>query len=70
MPQEFYARAKDKYHYRYPRGESYQVCIARALSAPTVHSRGGRDSLVPCQDIVARLEPVIHELMRFNGPVL
>ena len=28
MPQEFYARAKDKYHYRYPRGESYQVSQA------------------------------------------
>jgi len=45
MPHEFAARQEDKYHYRYPRGESYQ-------------------------DITQRLSPVIHELMRFNHPVL
>jgi broad specificity phosphatase PhoE len=29
MPEEFYARARDKFRYRYPRGESYADVIQR-----------------------------------------
>lgn len=73
MPDEFAARAEDKYHYRYPRGESYQVtsgnCVHQwphhALVTPSLHHHP-----TVAQDIVQRLEPVIHELMRQKNPVL
>jgi broad specificity phosphatase PhoE len=45
MPEDFAARKRDKFHYRYPRGESYQ-------------------------DVVHRLESVIIELQRQDGPIL
>lgn len=60
-PDDFMARDLDKYRYRYPRGESYEVS-----REPKDAKKGakGTSRFNIFQDLVARLEPVIMELER------
>ena len=42
MPEEFAARARDKYNYRYPRGESYDVRASWSFVCLSCLVSGGR----------------------------
>ena len=46
MPEEFAARSADKYHYRYPQGESYVDVVARLESVLLELERIDRPVLV------------------------
>lgn len=54
MPQEFAARAADKFHYRYPRGESYQDLIQRLEPVIIEMERQRRPLLVIAHQAVIR----------------
>jgi broad specificity phosphatase PhoE len=64
-PAETEARARAKFTYRYPRGESYEVRVAWGRVCVAIIA-----TLVGHQDVVQRLEPVIVELMRCETPIL
>lgn len=52
-PKEFAARDGDKYHYRYPQGESYQDLVAR-LEPVIMELERQENVLVVCHQAVAR----------------
>jgi broad specificity phosphatase PhoE/predicted kinase len=54
MPAEFEARKRDKFHYRYPRGESYQDVVQRVDRVIIELERYRTPVLVICHRAVAR----------------
>jgi broad specificity phosphatase PhoE/predicted kinase len=54
MPAEFAARRRDKFHYRYPRGESYQDVVQRVDRVIIELERYRTPVLVICHRAVAR----------------
>jgi broad specificity phosphatase PhoE len=54
MPEEFAARKRDKFHYRYPRGESYQDVVQRVDRVIIELERYRTPVLVICHRAVAR----------------
>lgn len=53
FPEEFAARDKDKYHYRYPGGESYQDLVTR-LEPVIMELERKENVLVVCHQAIAR----------------
>jgi broad specificity phosphatase PhoE len=54
LPDEFEARRADKFHYRYPRGESYEDVISRLDPVITELERTRRPVLVIAHQAVLR----------------
>ncbi|XP_063714166.1 6-phosphofructo-2-kinase/fructose-2,6-bisphosphatase-like isoform X2 [Symsagittifera roscoffensis] len=52
-PKEFHARDENKYHYRYPRGESYEDLVAR-LESVIMELERSKNILVVCHQGVLR----------------
>lgn len=55
LPEEAVARARDKYRYRYPRGESYQDLIRRVVPVVLAYERETRPVLVVGHQAVVRV---------------
>jgi len=55
MPDEYFARGKDKFRYRYPRGESYQDVIQRLAPVIIEMERSRRPLLIVAHQAVVRL---------------
>ncbi|VDK72239.1 unnamed protein product [Anisakis simplex] len=70
-PSQAQDRVRDKYHFRFPSGESYEDVVARLEPVIMELERQTNVLLVSHQaDVVARLEPVIMELERQTNVLL